>query len=83
MNSASLFPALLSAKRGELEFRGALGVAIRPEAFQPEVATAIKTAWLGTGNAVATICRAIKKSERPAAPVIYLATTERRRRKGN
>jgi len=63
--SAALFPALLSAKRGELELRKALGAAIHPEVFRPEVAGALKGAWRAAQEAGDAIHRVIVMAERP------------------
>ena len=64
VNPAALFPALLSAKRGELELRKALGMAIHPEVFQPGVATAAKIAWREARKAGDMIHRAIVMVEK-------------------
>jgi hypothetical protein len=76
--ASSLFPVLLSAKRGELELRSALGVAIHPEVFRPEVAGALKDAWLGARKAGDVIHRVIVMAQKPGNVIDFAGARGKR-----
>ncbi len=62
--TVTLFWAQIKAKRGEERLLSALGTAIGHEkAFRTEVANALKTAWLRTRDAGATLRRIIIKEK--------------------
>ncbi|HEX8042813.1 hypothetical protein [Candidatus Deferrimicrobium sp.] len=78
MNRAiPLLGAQLDVKRGEERIASALGKAIAPECFHPEVARMIQTALLRAREAVAAFPPAIRAVER--GNVVFM---EGRRRKG-
>jgi hypothetical protein len=59
----TLLEVQLQTKRGELRLRSALGAAIDPECFRPEIVTVLKQTWLGARAAGKVIHRAILTAE--------------------
>lgn len=83
MNAANLLQAQIETKRGEMHLRSALGAAIAPEAFCPDVAEALRVAMIASSRAVAIACLAVQAEEQKAhcSNVVRLAGARRKKRR--